>query len=149
MAITMKTPTQIYLGGPGYQLIDDLAASAAVTPGYLIERHNDSGVLKWRAHATAGGAGAAAFALDRSEVNKGITDAYAAGDIVKAAIAAPGDVFYAILPSGQNITQGALLESAGNGTLRVLNSGEAIAQALETVNNSAGPSTARIRVEAL
>ncbi len=149
MAITMKTPTQIYLGGPGPQLVEDHVAGAAITPGMLIERYNDSGVLSWRAHASAGGAGQAAFALDRSEMNKGITDAYADGDLVKAAIAQPGDVFYALLPSGQNITQGGLLESAGDGTFRALASGVALAQALESVNNSAGPSTARIRVEAL
>lgn len=147
MSITMQTPNTISLGGDGV-LVNDLPASAAITPGQLIERHYSSG-MKWRKHATAGGGGQKAFALQPSMLNKTITDDYASGDLVEAMIGYPGATFYALIASGQNITGGALLESAGNGTLRVFASGVQIAIALESVNNSAGPADARIRVEAL
>lgn len=145
MAITRKTPTIVHLGGE-VQIVNDLVASESITPGHLIHRHDSSG-FKWRKHNSAGGAGNA-YALDQSEMNKGLSDLYASGDLVKAAVAEPGATFYALLPSGQNITQGALLESNGNGTLKVLASGVAIAVALESVNTTA-QTGARIRIESL
>ena len=43
-----------------------------------------------------------------------------------------------LIASGQNIAAGAKLESAGDGTLRVLAAGVALFQALEAVNNTTG-----------
>lgn len=148
MAITMKNPHTIHLAG-NIELDESTVASAAITPGDLIERFNNAGTLSYRRHSSAGGGGATIVALERSEFNKTIDDDYAAGDIVKAAVATPGCTFYARVPSGANIAQGGMLESGGNGLLVAASSGVAMFQALESVNNTAGPGEARIRVEAL
>lgn len=147
MSITRKAPNTIQLAGQG-TLINTVHASAAITPGMLIERHNSSGE-KFRAHSTAAGFANVIFALDQGEMNKGIADAYAAGDLVKALKPWPGSIIYALIASGENITVSNFLESAGDGTLKVYGSGVRVAQALESVDNSAGPSHARIRVETL
>jgi hypothetical protein len=57
-------------------------------------------------------------ALDRPELNKGLTDNYAAADLVAAGFLAPGSVFYGLIPSGQDIANGALLQSNGDGKLK-------------------------------
>lgn len=149
MSITKQNPRTIRLSGPdahGYVLVNDIASSEAITPGHLVEYVSSTG-LKWRKHATAGGYGKPSFALEPNMLNKDIDTAYASGDLIEVVVATRGSTIYALLPSGQNITLGNYLESAGDGTLRVYGSGQRIAQALESVNNSAGPTTARIRVE--
>lgn len=117
MALTRKNPNTIHLGGPKV-LVDEYVASAAITPGYLVEQHSDSGTLKWRKNASATEQVTLAVALDQPEFNLGIDDDYAAGDLVKAAFLAPGSVFYGLIPSGQNIAVGALLQSNGDGKLK-------------------------------
>jgi hypothetical protein len=62
-------------------------------------------------------------ALDRIELNKGVDDAYAIGDLVKAGYFWPGDRFWGLIPSGQNITQGAKLQSNGDGKLKAYSTG--------------------------
>lgn len=118
MAITRRAPNTILLASnPGKPTVNDYPAGGAITPGMLIELYNDT-VLKFRANASATEIAAACVALDQIEMNKGISDAYAVGDLVKAHFLDPGDVFYGIIPSGQNITQGALLQSNGDGKLK-------------------------------
>lgn len=90
------------------------AASAAITPGMLIEKNSG----QWRPHATAGGAAHKVFALERDELGNDMDTAYAASDRVKAAYCAPGDKVNAILNSGETVAEGALLESNGDGRLR-------------------------------
>lgn len=148
MAITKQNPRTIYLAGADYNReIEDHNAYAAITPGALIERFSDSGTLKVRNHSTAGGYGTRMFALDRAELNTAYTTAYAAGDLVKMIVAKPGDVVYALIPSGHGIAAGAFLESNGDGALRTYASGTRIGQALEAVSNGAGLTAARCRVE--
>jgi len=143
--------TIMLLGEPYYN--EEGAASEEIKPGHLVD-----GVTAIAKHATAGGACPRAFAVEREELGRGIDDtyknragsaAYAIGDQVKVAVCVPGQHVLAIIASGQNISANARLESAGNGTLRILNSGVIIARALEAVNNSAGPSDAYIRVEVM
>lgn len=117
MSITKLNPRTIHLAGPKV-VVDHLTAGGAITPGMLVEIYGDSGVLKWRAHASATEQVSAAVALEESELNLGITNAYASGERVKAAYLAPGSVFYGIIPSGQNISKGALLQSNGDGKLK-------------------------------
>lgn len=148
MAITRYSPNTIWLGGERVD-VNDVVASEAITPGHLIERFNSSGTPKFRKHATAGGKTAPIIALDQSMMNKGVDDAYAADDLVDAAVGMNGSTFWALIASGQNIAAGEQLESAGDGTLRILASGEPLFTCLEGVNNSAGPSTARIKVETI
>lgn len=142
MSIQKLNPRTIHLGGE-ITLVNDISASEAITPGMLIERTAG----QYRKHATAGGAGQPVFALEQGEMNLGIDDAYAADDLVVAGIGRPGTTFYCIIPSGENISDGEGLESAGNGKLRQLASGVQLVKAVEAVNNSAGPGDARLRVE--
>lgn len=148
MSITKQNPRTIWLGGRKTE-INDLPASASITPGMVTERFNNSGTLSCRAHSTSAGYGICMVALQPSMLNKGIDDAYSAGDLVENAVLDRGASAYVLLASGQNITQGAFLESNGDGTLKVYAAGTRLFQALESVNNTAGPTTARIRAEAV
>lgn len=145
MAITKYPPNTIWLGGPRVE-IGDVAASESITPGMLVERINSSGTPQFRKHATAGGR-ANAYATDQSMLNKGVDDVYAAGDLMEVTVGDHGTTIWALIASGQNLANGAALESAGNGTLRALASGVQIAHAVESKNNSAGPANARCRIE--
>jgi hypothetical protein len=117
MSITKINPRTIHLAGPCTK-VDDIAAGGAVTPGMLVEVYDDSGTNKWRANASATEIAALAVALDRPELNDGIDDAYAADDLCKVGFLAPGSVFYGLIPSGQDISNGALLQSNGDGKLK-------------------------------
>lgn len=119
-------------------------AAEAITPGHLVNYNGSGDLVK---HATAGAYAARTFALSREEMGKDIDTAYAIGDTVKVGSFAPGHRVNAIIASGVNASKGSLLESAGDGTLRVRTSGVAIGRSLEALNNSAGPSTSRLRVE--
>lgn len=147
MSITRYDPNTIFLGGTRTQ-VNDLAAGAAITPGHLIERYVPSGSInRWRKHATAGGATAAAVATNQSMINKGVDDDYAAGDLVEASILGKGATAWMLIASGQNIAFGQKLESAGDGTLRALASGTALFTAIES--KPTVTVLTRIRVEAI
>lgn len=146
MSITRHNPNTVFLGGSRTQ-INDLAVSEAVTPGHLVERFNNGGIIRWKKHDTAGGAGAAAVATEQAMVNKGVDDDYAANDLAEVSVGAKGSAFWMFIASGQNIAAGDYLESAGNGTLRALASGVALFVALE--NKPSVTVLTRIRVEAL
>lgn len=146
MATTRFDPNTIWLGGDIVQ-VNDVAASEAITPGHLVERHSSTGA-KYKKHATAGGDTVKAVALDQSMMNRGVDDAYATGDLVEVGVFSPGATAWMLVASGQNITNGQKLESAGNGTLRAHSSGAALFAAVEDKNNTTGASP-RIRVEAL
>jgi len=107
---------------------EDHAASEAITPGHLIERLSTNEVRK---HATAAGNTARMFALEREEMGQGVEVDYAIGDKVKAGTFPPGTRVAAYLASGQNVNIGDKLESAGNGTLRILAAGVALATSCE------------------
>lgn len=145
MSITRNNPNTIFLGGPRTQ-VNDLAASEAITPGHLIERFNNGGVIRVRKHSTAAGMAAKMVANDQPMNNKGVDDAYAANDLVEASVLGQGGVAWMLIASGQTIVAGNFLESAGDGTLRIYNAGVRLFQALE---NKTATATTRIRVEAL
>jgi len=114
---------------------EDHAAAEEIFPGHLISRNSSAQVIK---HATGGGNTAPMFALEREEMGQGVgagvaADAanYQIGDYVKAGTFHTGCVVRVWLASGQNINIGDKLESAGNGTLRVLASGTALGTCLE------------------
>lgn len=124
---------------------EEAAAASAITPGMLIAK-NGSGL--WIPHGTALAATARTFAMERDELGKDIDQPYAAGDTVKSGDFAQGMRVNALIATGVNAAISSLLESAGNGTLRVLTTGVALAQSLEAVNNATG-SNARLRVVVL
>ena len=121
------------------QVDEQNAASAAITPGQLIEKNAGA----WRPHSTAAGAAHRVFALERDELGKDIDQAYASGDRVKAAYCAPGDKVNAILNSGETVAEGALLESAGNGQLKA---GTTNPVARAGAAGTAGPAAYRLPV---
>jgi len=143
MAITRQSPNTVHLGGP-VTVVNDLAASEAITPGHLIERFNSSGTIRFRKHTGTSLAGSI-YATEQNMLNLGVDDAYAANDLVEAVVGAPGATIWALIASGQNIAAGNDMESAGNGTLKVYSSGVKIATALE--NKPTVTVTTRIRVE--
>jgi hypothetical protein len=152
MAVQVRDPNTIHLGGE-ITLVGDIAAGGEVIPGMLVDRVDGAYV----AHAAADGVAQPAFALEQSEMNAGqdqsphkltIDYPYALGDLMQVGIGKPGSSFYALIASGENIADGATLSSAGDGTLQGSTT-LPVASAIEDVDNSAGPGTVRIRVEAL
>lgn len=110
-------------------------AGEAIKPGYLVK--GVSTVLK----ATSTTQRLCAVALERDELGRGIDDtyrsyagaaAYAANDKVKVGVFKSGEEALMYVPSGQNITEDDLLESAGTGLL-VEGSTTPIARAMETL----------------
>lgn len=126
MAISRRVPNKIAIRPgeiPPDRISADLPAVESITPGMLVELHNDGTTLKWGVHDSANEPVARAVALDEIELNHGIDTAYSAGDLVKVGYLRSGDRFYGIIPSGQNITQGALLQSNGDGKLKAYSTG--------------------------
>ena len=130
MAITKYGPNTVYLGGGsqggdgGITYINDIPAIEALTPGHLLELHDNSGARAWGVHDTADDPCPAIVALDQPFLNKGIDDAYAAQELVLAGALRPGSMFYGIIASGQDISIGERLQSAGDGTLKTAGSGD-------------------------
>ena len=112
-------------------------------------------------HATSGGNAAPRFAVENDLIGSGITDNYASGNTMRYVMSRAGDEIYGLLASGQSVSQGAFLESAGTGALQAYTnqSGQnvyaaaVVAVAAEDKNNTAGDATgphdnaARIRLE--
>lgn len=149
MAITRFPPQTIWLGGGHSNPVieNTLAVHEAVTPGMLVDRYVPSGTInRWRKAATAD-VYCSHYALEQSMLNRGVDDAYAAGDLAEVMAATPGTTIWALIASGANIAFGAKLGNAGNGLLKAVGGGVPCAIAIESVNNSAGPGTARIRIE--
>jgi len=144
MAITRNDPGTIFLGGPR-TVVNDLAASEAITPGMLVEKFNNAGVWRVKKHSLTSKEGNQ-YATEQSMLNKEVDDAYAANDLVETSIGAPGSTFWALIASGQTIVFGNALESAGDGTLKVFSAGIKIANALESKTATA---LTRIRVEVI
>jgi len=144
MSITRLNPNTIFLGGRKTE-VNDLAASAVLTPGHLVERFNNAGVIRWRA-ATADVAGPPAVVLDHAMANKGVDDTYAIGDLVEVAVLEKGAAAWMLIASGQNVAAGDLLGSAGGGTLKT---GATVARFTALENKPTVVVTTRIRVEAL
>jgi len=145
MAITVLQPNTIWLGGPRTDVADLVCGSggsigSVICPGMLIERYNPSGTfIRFRPHNTASVATERMLAIEASELNKGVNDGYAIGDIVRAVQGAGGTSFWGLIASGQNITAGQKLESNGDGTLKAYATlGAAIFSALESINNTSG-----------
>lgn len=138
-------PNVIHLSGDK-TLVGTNAASGTVLPGHLVEL-NTAG--RSQVHSTPGGQAQKAVALNQDMLNRGVDIAYIDGDLMEVGVLEAGATAWMLIPSGQNITDGDKLESAGDGRLRAVTNGEPLFMAIEDVDNSAGPSDARIRVEAL
>ena len=158
MAISLRNPNTIYLGGgdgpggeSGCTIINDYVAIEQITPGMLLEYHDDGGVLKWGVHDAAADQGSVVVALDQTLLNLGVDDVYAAGDLVMAGALRPGATFWGLIPSGQTIAVAAKLQSNGDGKLKAATADTAAANVARFVALEAKTATAdtRIRVEVL
>ena len=129
MALNRRTDNTIMLSGPDTytrigshdgSAIIGYRAGAAITPGMLVELYDVSGELKWRANSSATEMCAKYVALDKPAEtdNTGIDDAYAANENVEVAAVHVGAVWNAKAVSGQDIDNGDLLQSNGNGWLK-------------------------------
>jgi len=132
----------------GTPQIKEYTANAAATPGHLCELMSTG---KVRAHATAGGSCQKRFFLENKLAGGEIDTAYVADEQCQTGVFKPGDEVYGLLADGENAAIGSKLESAGDGTLRVVHVDASVdeiavnsivGEALEAVNM-----TGRIRFE--
>lgn len=96
-------------------VIEEMVASAAITPGMLLIIENTG---KVKAHNQADKDAFPIFALEDELQGKGIDDAYAANDPVQCWIPYRGDIVNAILADGQKVDIGDPLTSDGYGRLK-------------------------------
>jgi len=145
MSISKRAPNTIHLGGE-VTIVADIPAIETITPGMLVEVHDNAGAIAYGVHDSADTPATRAVALEQIMQNKLISDTYAAGDLMRVGVMHPGSQFLAIIPSGQTITQGAVLQSNGDGKLKAVGSGFGAYVAVESVTALAD---SRIRVEVL
>ena len=145
MSIERHDPNTVFLGGDR-TVQADLAASEAITPGHLVEKFNNGGIIRWRknTNTTADKDSQRAVAQEHSMANKGPDDAYAANDLVEVGVGHNGSQWWMFIASGQDIAAGDPLESAGNGTLRAWSTGPTLFFADE--NKPSVTTQTRIRV---
>lgn len=150
MSITRSNPNTIFLGGDK-TIVNDLACAVAVTPGMLVERFNNGGIIRWRPATTNGLATPPAVALEHAMANKGVDDAYAINDLVEVAILHKGAAAWMLLASGQVIVAGDLLGDNGSAVAGTLKKTPTVTIFTALENKPAPQSTAyvRCRVEAL
>jgi len=148
MSITRTNPNTVFLGGDRTQ-IGDLAASEAITPGQLVERFNNAGIIRWRRSTSNGLAKPPAVATDMTMLNKGPDDACAANDLIEVSILHKGAVAWMFIASGQNVSAGDLLGDAGNVNPGTLKTGATVALFTALENKPTVTTLTRIRVEAL
>jgi hypothetical protein len=130
----------------------------SLTPGALVELTR---LDCFAPHSSAAHKASAMFALENELLGYGIDDAYnhtsgspnvPANEFVQVEHFAPGDwVLAYVAASATAIFEGDYLESAGDGSLRLVGTdyqeaATAIAQAMESLDNSAGSAIARIKV---
>jgi hypothetical protein len=128
----------------GLSVQHEAEALGDITPGMLIERA-EGGV-----QAHSGGVVSTHFAIEFGSTGRAIDDQYEEGDQVLFRTFLPGAGVNALLDDGENASEGDFLSSAGDGSLKVAEVDDiAVAQALESVDNSAGEDPVRIRVEVI
>lgn len=144
------TPKTVFLDGADHGNVgpqQEAAATVAIVPGMLVERVA-AGV---RPHPIAAGAANTHFAEEYSATGGTIDRPYAIADLVQFKTAHQGARVYAFLKAATDAAKGAMMVSAGDGSLAPLvaaTGGTVVAQALEAVDNTPGAGgMARIRVE--
>lgn len=120
----------------------------AATPGMLAEYYNNGGVFSLRPHSSATLIPTMAVFLPQTIHNRGIDDVIAVGDYPTVEFLEVGDVFFGLIPSGQDIVMGDYLQSNGDGKLKEATSTAASAGVarFQCVDVSPGAVTADTRV---
>lgn len=136
-------------------------AAIEVTPGELLEETSAGEV---QPHSTAGGNCVPLIAKVEGYIGKNIDETYAAGDQVRYEAGHTGEEYHMFLAAGENVSQGDLLESAGNGAFQAhtpqsvdeggtatytIYQNAARFKAAESVDNSGGAEAVRIKVEVI
>jgi len=140
-------PRTIRLKGVGRRI--EKAAGGTIKPGSLVAlTRSDTFIV----HPSASHKTTAMFAVENELLGLGIDDNYVANDYCQVEHFHQGDWVLALLPaSASKVWEGDFLESNGDGTLVLVGAdyqegATAIAQAMETVDNSGGGTVARIMV---
>ena len=128
----------------------------AITPGHLVAINSSGQMIKHNVAGPAAAAGANAQGIVRVAVEndifgKGIDDAWAVNDQGLYQVLDSGCEIMALLAAAAPaVAYNDLVESAGNGTVRKTTVvANAIGRAVQAVDNSAGGTQARIRIEIL
>lgn len=140
-------------GEKGQPILNErLAGEAGILAGHLVEEAAGAVQL----HSTAAGSAQKLFAMPNVAVAGDIDTAYANGETVIYGAFHSGQEVYALVAAGATaIPDGGKLESAGDGTLRVVSASAAtadtsrdstVAYAKEAVDNSGGGAAVRIKV---
>lgn len=119
-----------------------LATGQTPKPGTLLSVGSGNTLT---VHATRGAHCEVLMALEDALQGKTVDDAYVAGTVCDVAIPAPGSEFQALIKAGETVAVGALLCSAGDGSLEVVTSTyTAIAVAVEALDLSDSGSVAAL-----
>lgn len=115
-------PNTILLKGRGIR--KEAISAAAITPGYLVDINSSGQVLK---HAGAGLAASPSFAVEDELNGKEISVDWASGDqVIYETLPAGAEVNALVAASAAAIVIGDELESAGDGTLRLITVGDVV-----------------------
>lgn len=133
-------------GNPAVEL-EGTVSAAVTTPGFLMKRHTDG---TFKPHDVATGTASSLFAVEAGLTGGDVDDTYAIGATAYMSYARPGDVIWAWLASGENVTAGVYLTSDGAGLLQAETAPTAVANgvvgmSIEAVNATAADT--RIKVE--
>jgi hypothetical protein len=158
MARTLITPKKVLLTpwlaqiteGEDADGLGTFEATEAITPGHLVELVDSGSENKWQKHATAANVQPRTVAIDQSWNDLGVDDAYAAGDAVAVAHMFVGCVFWGLISSGQDISNGEHLQSAGDGTLKSATASTAAANVAHYISlDNPGSVTVSTRIRAM
>lgn len=142
-------PNKILLKGE-YEAYDEGIASGTIYPGMLIKRTAAAGVgtsCTVAVHATAGGGGECAIAIENALYGETITDAYASGERVRFVTPQLGDWLYILVAAGAAaIVYNDKLVSNGDGTFKKDTGTDVVFfRAEEALDNSGGGTNAFIK----
>jgi hypothetical protein len=119
-----------------------LSGEAGIIPGMLVAE--SAGTVS--KHSTLNALAPKLFAQTNMPVGGTIDTAYASGETLRYGAYHAGQQVNALLPAAAAaIADGAPLTSNGDGTLKIGTAANAIAYAMEAVDNSGGGTTVRIK----
>ncbi len=152
MALTKLDPNTILLHGRDRAIIIDKwpLIDTGALPGHFVEKFNSSGTLAWRKVTSATNMQSKFILLEDDLHNKTLDTAYTSGDFPPVACLDVGMTVWALVASGQDLTNGDFCQQAGNGTIKEATAVTAAAnvahyQALETLG--AVTELTRLRLE--
>ena len=141
--------TRIVVVGPAQPVYNERTATEAITPGMLVNPVAAGTVEKNDVVSTTGNV-AVEVAVENDIFGGGIDDNYAANDTVISQILTPGCEFMGLVDAGAAaIAYDAYVTAVAGGFLAVGTEANGIGKARQAVDNSAGGTPARIRVQVI